>query len=190
MLLQERILMRKIRSREKKKLKLLKLKQELAEDAHSSDPGVIESPTVCSKQITSSNVNGSKRKEKPEETDEKCLDVKRTKKKKKSQSEPSENADGGTSNSTNNNESNEIKDPVEAVDSDRPVPIKLETGAPFSALDGHVCKKTLRAIEEMGFTNMTDVQAKTIPLQLAGYDVVASAKAGSGKNSSFSHTCC
>ncbi|KAJ2473882.1 ATP-dependent RNA helicase, partial [Coemansia sp. RSA 2320] len=45
--------------------------------------------------------------------------------------------------------------------------------------------KTRRAINEMGFTKMTEVQARTIPPLLAGRDVLGAAKTGSGKTLSF-----
>ncbi|CAH2353938.1 ATP-dependent RNA helicase Has1p [[Candida] railenensis] len=44
---------------------------------------------------------------------------------------------------------------------------------------------TLRAINEMGFTKMTEVQARTIPPLLAGRDVLGAAKTGSGKTLAF-----
>ncbi|KAJ1934241.1 ATP-dependent RNA helicase, partial [Linderina pennispora] len=45
--------------------------------------------------------------------------------------------------------------------------------------------QTQNAIKEMGFTNMTEVQARTIPPLLAGRDVLGAAKTGSGKTLSF-----
>ncbi|KAJ2028699.1 ATP-dependent RNA helicase [Coemansia sp. S16] len=45
--------------------------------------------------------------------------------------------------------------------------------------------QTQRAIKEMGFTKMTEVQARTIPPLLAGRDVLGAAKTGSGKTLAF-----
>ena len=44
---------------------------------------------------------------------------------------------------------------------------------------------TLKAIQSMGFTQMTEVQARTIPPLLAGKDVLGAAKTGSGKPLAF-----
>ncbi|GAV48911.1 hypothetical protein ZYGR_0N03160 [Zygosaccharomyces rouxii] len=44
---------------------------------------------------------------------------------------------------------------------------------------------TLKAIDKMGFTTMTSVQARTIPPLLAGRDVLGAAKTGSGKTLAF-----
>lgn len=44
---------------------------------------------------------------------------------------------------------------------------------------------TLKAIQSMGFTQMTEVQARTIPPLLAGKDVLGAAKTGSGKTLAF-----
>ncbi|GBN63625.1 ATP-dependent RNA helicase HAS1, partial [Araneus ventricosus] len=55
----------------------------------------------------------------------------------------------------------------------------------FSSLEGKVSERTLKAVAEMGFTKMTDIQAKTIPPLLDTKDVVACAKTGSGKTLAF-----
>ncbi|OBA17383.1 uncharacterized protein OGAPODRAFT_85757, partial [Ogataea polymorpha] len=43
----------------------------------------------------------------------------------------------------------------------------------------------MKGIQEMGFTKMTEVQARTIPPLLAGKDVLGAAKTGSGKTLAF-----
>ena len=43
----------------------------------------------------------------------------------------------------------------------------------------------LRAVEEMGFTYATDIQAQSIPLIQAGYDVVGRSQTGTGKTAAF-----
>ena len=55
----------------------------------------------------------------------------------------------------------------------------------FSSLSSKVSSNTLKGISEMGFTHMTDIQAKTIPQLLEGFDLVGAAKTGSGKTLSF-----
>lgn len=55
----------------------------------------------------------------------------------------------------------------------------------FSNLTEIVSDLTMKGIKEMGFTKMTEIQAKTIPHLLEGRDVVAAAKTGSGKTLAF-----
>ena len=55
----------------------------------------------------------------------------------------------------------------------------------FDGLKDHVCSKTLDGIKDMGFTHMTDIQARSIPPLLEGRDLVGSAKTGSGKTLAF-----
>lgn len=45
--------------------------------------------------------------------------------------------------------------------------------------------KTMKAIKEMGFTKMTEIQRRGIPPSLAGRDVLGAAKTGSGKTLAF-----
>ena len=42
-----------------------------------------------------------------------------------------------------------------------------------------------RAVEAMGFTEMTEVQEKAIPLMMAGHDMIAKAPTGTGKTCAF-----
>ena len=42
-----------------------------------------------------------------------------------------------------------------------------------------------KAVERMGFAEMTEIQEKTIPLMLAGHDVIAKAPTGTGKTCAF-----
>lgn len=46
-------------------------------------------------------------------------------------------------------------------------------------------EKTIQAIDEMGFTKMTEIQRRGIPPLLAGKDVLGAAKTGSGKTLAF-----
>jgi len=45
--------------------------------------------------------------------------------------------------------------------------------------------KTMRAIKDMGFENMTEIQHRGIPPLMAGKDVLGAAKTGSGKTLAF-----
>ncbi|GAA6003373.1 hypothetical protein JCM10207_000304 [Rhodosporidiobolus poonsookiae] len=53
----------------------------------------------------------------------------------------------------------------------------------FSSLD--LSTGTRKALDGMGFSSMTEVQARTIPPLLAGKDVLGAAKTGSGKTLAF-----
>ncbi|XP_053327907.1 ATP-dependent RNA helicase DDX18 [Spea bombifrons] len=55
----------------------------------------------------------------------------------------------------------------------------------FSSLADAVNENTLRAISEMGFTHMTEIQHKSIRPLLEGRDVLAAARTGSGKTLAF-----
>ncbi|KAK1263551.1 DEAD-box ATP-dependent RNA helicase 27 [Acorus gramineus] len=57
------------------------------------------------------------------------------------------------------------------------------SSAPFSSLG--VSEQTLKAIGEMGFENMTQIQARAIPPLLEGKDVLGAARTGSGKTLAF-----
>ncbi len=59
-----------------------------------------------------------------------------------------------------------------------PLPQRFDT----LALD----PKLLRAVAESGYTAMTPIQAKAIPLVLAGRDVMGAAQTGTGKTAAFS----
>ena len=54
---------------------------------------------------------------------------------------------------------------------------------PFSELD--LSPEILKAVNRMGFTAPTPVQAQTIPLMRKGGDVIAKAPTGTGKTCAF-----
>ncbi|XP_019892977.1 probable ATP-dependent RNA helicase pitchoune [Musca domestica] len=55
----------------------------------------------------------------------------------------------------------------------------------FASLKGIVSEPTLKAIEQMGFSEMTEIQAKSLPPLLQGRDLVGAARTGSGKTLAF-----
>ena len=46
-------------------------------------------------------------------------------------------------------------------------------------------QSTMRSIEKMGFEEATPIQAETIPVALAGKDVIGQAQTGTGKTVAF-----
>ena len=49
----------------------------------------------------------------------------------------------------------------------------------------HCSEAIHKAVEQMGFAEMTEIQEKTIPVMMAGYDVIAKAPTGTGKTCAF-----
>lgn len=58
--------------------------------------------------------------------------------------------------------------------------LKSET---FESLN--LSQSTMNAIKKMGFENMTEIQARCIPLLLEGKNLIGAAKTGSGKTLAF-----
>lgn len=56
---------------------------------------------------------------------------------------------------------------------------------PEKFTDINLSDKTLKALDDMKFENMTEIQARGIPPLLAGKDVLGAAKTGSGKTLAF-----
>lgn len=63
--------------------------------------------------------------------------------------------------------------------------LEILTNTKFTSLEGKVCENTLKAVADMGFTTLTEIQARSIPPLLEGRDLVGSAKTGSGKTLAF-----
>ena len=55
----------------------------------------------------------------------------------------------------------------------------------FTELCSSVRPKIIRATQAMGYTEMTEIQQKAIPLMLAGHDMIAKAPTGTGKTVAF-----
>ncbi|XP_023221465.1 ATP-dependent RNA helicase DDX18-like isoform X2 [Centruroides sculpturatus] len=77
----------------------------------------------------------------------------------------------------------ELKDESENLNVEEPK--KFLGDASFESLKDKVSENTLKGIKDMGFVNMTEIQALTIPNLLEGKDMVAAAKTGSGKTLAF-----
>lgn len=63
--------------------------------------------------------------------------------------------------------------------------LEIQSTCTFESLKGKVCENTLKGIADMGFTTLTEIQARSIPRLLEGFDLVGAAKTGSGKTLAF-----
>lgn len=72
---------------------------------------------------------------------------------------------------------NEVKDNVKGNVKDNSEQMQYDN----SGLDARI----LRAVSEMGFENMTPIQAQAIPLFMEGKDIIGQAQTGTGKTAAF-----
>ncbi|KAK9875059.1 hypothetical protein WA026_005859 [Henosepilachna vigintioctopunctata] len=166
MSLQNRILMRKIKKREVHRLNLIKkVNQVKLEEAKLEE---------------TEELNGKR----------KALDE-HVEKKKKKRSKVEENIPNGVEESINDSEDVPLVDNQEKTrDTTDESPItnndlEILSSCTFDSLKDKVCEKSLKAINEMGFIKLTEIQARSIPSLLEGRDLVGAAKTGSGKTLAF-----
>ncbi|XP_046740323.1 probable ATP-dependent RNA helicase pitchoune [Diprion similis] len=111
-------------------------------------------------------------------------------KKKKKKPEKLENTKNNEDGSGDDSGQEELEEEATACDVAKILPgsavgLEIMNSAAFSSLKDKVCENTLKAIEDMGFANMTEIQARSIPALLEGRDLVGAAKTGSGKTLAF-----
>ncbi|KAG5670683.1 hypothetical protein PVAND_000931 [Polypedilum vanderplanki] len=173
---QEKILMQKIARREKMKKKLKN--KETTEETNG-----IEGSDIEEQQIV----------EKPKKRKNEDIPEQKSKKKKKKKDKfpngdtKEDHEEEETNGIKNGNDSDEEEQTVDSNDlpgSSATLEALLGDNS-FETLRGRVGDATLKAISEMGFTKMTEIQAKSIPPLLEGRDLVGAAKTGSGKTLAF-----
>lgn len=99
-----------------------------------------------------------------------------------------ENKESDASDEGDNDESVAVADTNNnaALPSETSLSLPQAAGTDVSAFNElALSEKTLQAIEEMGFTKMTEIQKRGIPPLLTGKDVLGAAKTGSGKTLAF-----
>ncbi|XP_011499829.1 PREDICTED: probable ATP-dependent RNA helicase pitchoune [Ceratosolen solmsi marchali] len=205
MSLPDKMLMRKIKRRERNKLRILQNRENEKEDDIANEKSVLERE----ENIPAKNKRGIKRQS---VEDEPVSKNKRNKVKvneieeensddsKESISEAevkceSENENENEKENENENEnesededSNSEEVAKEASNTNLPgssIGLEILKDKSFASLKDNVCEKTLNAIAEMGFKEMTEIQAMSIPSLLEGRDLVGAAKTGSGKTLAF-----
>ncbi|GLH13662.1 Probable ATP-dependent RNA helicase pitchoune [Gryllus bimaculatus] len=167
MSVQQKVLMRKISKSQKKKLMLSQKKEQEDEDLNDELESEVSSAS-STKRI--------------KDTDESEGPVK--KKKKKSKKEKTNEASNPVDETELAVSDDEYQKHNEDLGQKLPgsgIGLGILSDTSFKSLE----KVTLKAINDMGFTKMTEIQARSIPSLLEGRDLVGSAKTGSGKTLAF-----
>jgi len=174
MSLQEKILKRKLKKKEKQKLKVI-------EDRKTAKLEEAEEDSQVENESSNENESkGLKRELEDSENNETPAPPVKKKKKKKKQQE-----NGSKSQEEEDSQPTESMDTTAELPGNKAEMAGILSDKSFESLKGHVCEKTLNGINDMGFTHMTDIQAKCIPTLLEGRDLVGNAKTGSGKTLAF-----
>uniref|UniRef100_A0A146MF85 ATP-dependent RNA helicase n=1 Tax=Lygus hesperus TaxID=30085 RepID=A0A146MF85_LYGHE len=178
MTFQQRLLKRKIKKTEARKLKILAKKKAVVDEKPSVEG---ESETEISQDMSTIRRAESAKKKR------------RKKKLKKISVSEDESAvdDNDIANEEGDEQESDVaEDASHNEDIGNKLPgssagLQISTDTSFSSLEGKVSEATLNGIKDMGFTNMTEIQAKAIPPLLEGRDLVGAAKTGSGKTLAF-----
>ena len=132
----------------------------------------------------SPDVDGNEKKKKTAKKD--------SSKKRKVSPPPSDGEDGEEEADDKENEAEEDNEDGEEdkqVGADLPsvdaVRLPQIEGAPQKFSELNLSENSMKAINDMGFDTMTEIQQRAIPPLLAGRDVLGAAKTGSGKTLSF-----
>lgn len=178
----EKILLRKLKRRERKKLKFLKNEGEIGQTlnvAAAEEPEGVAS-------ATKGGGKESKRKRK--------LDIsvnsenRKSAKKAKVSDDEEDGVHGEDDDLPQEEETSSQRCITEDVAQKLPgssIALSILSSAAFASLAEKVCENTLKAVADMGFTTLTEIQARAIPPLLEGRDLVGSAKTGSGKTLAF-----
>ncbi|OWR49215.1 putative ATP-dependent RNA helicase pitchoune [Danaus plexippus plexippus] len=176
----DKILMRKIKKREKKKLKLISKKAnadpDTTEKAKGDDCTEKELKRPSDNKEQSNGVTSKKKKKKPK------VEEKIESEEIKDEPDTDGEMDEGGQEDVENNE---IKTNEESQLPGSSLCLGILSDQKFTALEGKICEATLMGIKDMGFTTMTEIQAKAIPPLLEGRDLVGAARTGSGKTLAF-----
>ncbi|KAL4707301.1 hypothetical protein ACJJTC_019839 [Scirpophaga incertulas] len=167
----DKILMRKIKKREKNKIKLIAQKTE-------NDDNCTEVPEIKSQEL-------NKRPHEESINHEETISKKRKKGKSHVKDETRNIKIETNSECSVSEAENELDKPTENLLPGSSLCLGILSDQKFSSLEGKVCESTLMGIKDMGFTTMTEIQSKAIPPLLEGRDLVGAAKTGSGKTLAF-----
>ncbi|KAL0259752.1 ATP-dependent RNA helicase [Diplodia seriata] len=156
-----------------------------AEETETTVTEVAPAPKKSSKKSTKKSDKAAKRKlaESDEESDVPVEDAVPE----ESESENDDDADDKPPADGSDNEEGDAEldnAATTAFESQLSLPA-VDGAEPKRFADLNLSDKTQKAIKEMGFDNMTEIQAKGIPPLLAGKDLLGAAKTGSGKTLAF-----
>ncbi|XP_047349060.1 probable ATP-dependent RNA helicase pitchoune isoform X1 [Vespa velutina] len=182
----DKVLMRKIRKREKNKLKVLKERsdkqngeiknEDLVENINQDDDDDVKEK-IGNKRLATQNGPAKKKK--------KNLETSKIENEQESNEEPINGNEMDTMEENGNIESKNSTDIVEESLPGSSIGLEITKNNSFETLNERVCENTLKGIKDMGFTHMTEIQARSIPPLLEGRDLIGAAKTGSGKTLAF-----
>ncbi|KAK4883513.1 hypothetical protein RN001_006832 [Aquatica leii] len=170
MSIQDKVLLRKIKKREKQKLKILQLKEAEKKEKEQNKQEISELPVGKGKRKQSNDAGVSKSKKK-----------KRTKNTVVEEEIDVDKSDSEEDEMSENDETSTKKEMLPGSN----VTLEILSNRSFESLSDKVCEATLKGISDMGFTTLTEIQAHSIPPLLEGHDLVGAAKTGSGKTLAF-----